>query len=48
LVDKIIVTHRIRAVATAGQKIEIYFNAVGIIMLTENECIAEDWQGQVA
>ena len=46
LVDKIIVHAPDKSSGHRRQKIEIYYKAVGIIMLTENECIAEDGRGK--
>lgn len=46
LVDKIIFHAPDKSSGHRRQKIEIYYKAVGIIMLTENECIAEDGRGK--
>ena len=46
LVDKIIVHAPDKSSGHRKQRIEIYYKAVGIIMLAENECIAEDGRGK--
>lgn len=46
LVDKIVVHAPDKSSGHRKQKIEIYYKAVGIIMLSDNECIAEDGRGK--